>query len=246
MFSLKTTLPDPVEWNHDFDGFWVSDISTFFTDSSMAIVSVFLAFLILRQPYQDGNKELFRFFFFFGICTQISGFGHLLKTEYPQDVFRLLSWTLLGFSLYNFQLYALLYLKNKAKLKPLKKFIQFKLAVYLIMLPFYPVFVTSMVYLSLAVLGVFLPIMATYFRFDTQIFLLYYISGVGLLVCSAIFHVFKIGLHPMYFDHRSVGHIFVIFFLFTFYRGFKLKVQSNYEIKSTTQEKLPKGISTKF
>lgn len=201
-----------------------SDVVTFLSDLLITITAIYFANRIKELPNLTKQIAFIGTFYrYLAVSAFIGGLGHLLSEMLPQVYFQVVSWLLLGVGVFYLQQYALYEIKHTQIARFLNKFVKVEFIVFFIFQLAIPVFHVAKWNSVVGVIGIFLPIQIYLYMQYRSVSERMIIVGVMLLIFSSIVHGFKYDLHPTYLDHKSLGHLFVVFFIIVNYLGISKK-----------------------
>jgi hypothetical protein len=146
----------------------------------------------------------------------LGGLAHLFF-HYTGKPFQAFAWIFVGIGTYYLQRIALIFITRTNLKKPLLTFSTGKLILFILALLYFQSFFVVLADLALGLFIMVVPIHIKYYAITKNKGSMWMLVAVALLVVSAIFPVFRISIHPLWFNFNDIGHIFLAVSLFIIY-----------------------------
>jgi hypothetical protein len=160
----------------------------------------------------------------------LGGLAHLFF-HYTGKPFQAFAWIFVGIGTYYLQRIALIFIKKTSVEKPFLIFSTIKLILFIIALLYFQSFFGVLADLALGLFIMVVPIHIRHYATTKNKGSMWMLVAVGILMVSAIFPVFRISIHPLWFTFNDIGHIFLAMSLFIIYVSARFLAASAAEMK---------------
>lgn len=206
---------------YDWNGWELTDVNNFVSDTVLAIVCFACAFLLVKLLPERLDHRFWRgFFLLLGISAFLGGVGHLFR-NYDYGFYGLMaSWTCNLIAIAFLERAVVEQLRNEQVRKWLIIGIYLKLVGMIVWLFIKQDYLVAAISSGIGTIGMLLPVVVFIIRRKTEVSVNWYIAGFVLSVIAGLAFGLKWDIHK-WLQHADVGHYLIGLSVICFYRGVK-------------------------
>ena len=200
----------------EYQGFIITEPNMLLSDWVIAIVCLICITRLRKVPTTALVRDYRLFFIMNGIGAFLGGLSHLLY-HYTGQPFKVFAWIFIGLGTYYLQCIAIGFVRKPASERALKIFSIIKLFLFIAALLYFQSFAVVLADLALGLFLVVVPIHISHYHQTRNRGSLLILVAVGIILVSAIFPVFRISVHEIWFTFNDIGHICMAISLYIIY-----------------------------